>query len=210
MSHFLVLVIGDDVNAALAPFRAHDDGSEPEVVGSSDARCGEWVIGGAWSGLFPTLGGGTADSARKCEIDWSGARDAAEARARASFALWRRALDTHPAEPEPRSWEQMCGEHGGDAERTESAFRAQPQIAAWDELVDPWAHSDVDPVSEYGFDVEAYVARVRRRVGLPFAFVVDGAWHESQGDVDAWCEEWERAWDALPDDARVTAVDCHS
>lgn len=272
MSHFVVLVIGDDVEKQLAPYQENNMGDCPaqflefqdrtddvtsgwdDEMRSKYATIAEyaedyhgyrerrvidgverfgymenpnkkwdwWVIGGRWSGMLPTAAGG-ADSATKAEIDWNRKRDESEERARARFARWKQALDLHPETARPRSWSEVLAAHGNNVEAARAAYNTQPQIASWkriEEAVDRWGAFDIEPVTDLGFDIDALVTLERRKAAAPFAFVLDGKWHErgrmgwsacvsGEQPVDAWLETWERTWEALPPDARITVVDCH-
>jgi hypothetical protein len=276
VSHFAVIVIGDDVEAALRPFQennmgdcppeylkfhdetdevrsswdAEDEATRAKYAGNIAAYAAEhygyrareivdgverfgylenpnkkwdwWVVGGRFSGRFPTAAG-AVDSALKSEIDWTPRRDEHEARARDRFARWKQALDAHPEAARPLTWPEVLEKHG--VENVDSAraeYNAQPQIATWKGIAEAhdWQETRCDPVRDLGFDIDALVARERRRAPVPFAFLHAGEWHEkgrmgwfamvsNEKDVDGWCAEWERVWDALPPDARLTCVDCH-
>jgi len=67
---------------------------------------------------------------------------------------------------------------------------------------------------------EKYVQRARNEAGTSFAMVKDGKWYENgemgwwacvsnEKDTDVWLEEFGKLIDSLPEDALLTAVDCH-
>lgn len=281
MSHFVVLVIGDDVEAALAPFQENNGGNCPaeylQFVDRTDEVMREWEdaddaeraefgdpekfahevhgyrevresegkrrigylenpnrkwdwyqIGGRWSGLLPLRNGERVNTAQKREIDWSIAGADAVTKARLDFAKWQAALDANPEAPRPRSWDEIRVAHtesteGSRASNLESArleYATQPAVASWIKLVDMWTPRRVEPVGDYGFDVEAYAEKMRRDAAAPFAYLHEGQWHErgkmlffglvaDETKPLEWCDKWEAFWESLPDDARVTVVDCH-
>ena len=65
-----------------------------------------------------------------------------------------------------------------------------------------------------------YIARHRNNAIAPYAFVKDSKWH-AQGDMgwwaldsktcteDEWNEQFNQMLESLPDDTRLTVVDCH-
>lgn len=277
MSHFSVIVIGENIKEQLAPYEESPPGGSPFLVfddrtdevktefetrGKLDksyvrkyptlqkwaegyyacdvreingqdrfgamrnpnAKWDWWQIGGRWSGWLGTVNG-PADSAVKAQLDWTAKRAEAEATARRRFAWWQQALDATKGAPLPISWDEMRDKKmaGQDIEKIRVAYHAQPQIAAWKKIVtarDPWEAFDTDPVNDFGYNVETFVAQCRRRASVPFAFLLDGVWHErgemgwfgcvsDEKPLAGWCETWEKALDALPDSAVLTVVDCH-
>jgi hypothetical protein len=207
-------------------YRAHPvvDGEQRfGYMENPNAKWDWWTVGGRWAGYFPTKTG-DRNTALKSEIDWARKRDAEEITARARFARWQLALDMHAAVPRPLSWPGMRERYPHDIDAARAAYAAQIQIVEWKALcksVDQWEAFDSDPPLDYGYDVEAYVARRRRAIVTPFAYVTpDGVWHEkgrmlmfacvadAMGEDD-WCSQWEASYAALPDDTRLTVVDCH-
>lgn len=88
--------------------------------------------------------------------------------------------------------------------------------AAWEDRNKPF--SDVPR----GITKEEYILERQKRHPLqPFAFVdIDGDWHErarmgwwamtsDDKEPEVWTEEFRTWFDSLPEDAEITAVDCH-
>lgn len=285
MSHFAVIVIGEDVEAALAPYQENNMGDcPPEYLGFVDetedvangwaeldeserakhtsiaayaaaehgyrehrtvevapdehgverfgylenpnAKWDWYAVGGRYAGWFPVRVGdgfGRVDFARKSAIEWEPKRAVREAAARDRFSRWKRALDEHPDAPRPLSWREVREAHGERIDEARAAYNAQAQIVTWKRIAeahDRWETFDLDPVDDLGFDVDALVERERRRAPVPFAYVLDGKWHErgsmgwwgcvsNERDALGWIGQWERDFDALPPDALLTLVDCH-
>ena len=81
-----MLVVGEDIKAAIAPFR-YDESLPPERQGP-DARFDWCVVGGRWSSFFLTLDGRSVATARHRDIDWAGWRDRSRRNAEEAFTAW--------------------------------------------------------------------------------------------------------------------------
>jgi hypothetical protein len=191
-----------------------------------DKRWDWYSIGGRWSGFFPLKAGAggalgrpgvfdnkarpqTADQCRWGDVDLARARNEAVVKALVEFDKWRGAFERHG---KPQSWADVREAHPGDMDKAREVYNAQPAIRemkAW-----------TCPVSEYGFDVDAYVKRCTARALVPFAVVKDGKWYEKgsmgwwgmvadEQDQNAWNAQVAALFDGLDPDTQVTLVDCH-
>jgi len=186
------------------------------------------------------------DHARVKDIDFEAGRDRAEERARATFAKWREIFETH-GKPLPFSHfiemrdvaveklkeqgiadEEMASlyEHNKHKvtrerqqhEHAQMAYNAQPTIKAADK-----AHLcsfRTTPMEAFGYDEEAYVAKMRNKAMVPYAIIKDGEWFakgemhmfaysEDNMTEEEWCAQVHKLYAELPEDALLTLVDCH-
>lgn len=167
------------------------------------------------------------DIVRVKDVDFDRARNEAETKACEQFAKWRPIFEKHGR---PESWkskvaahekrvraENISSEDAGEAfERMRNEHNGHPAIKAADDELQFWGC----PVSEYGYDEEAYVRRCRNRALIPYAFVKDSKWF-GKGDMgffgisrneineDEWCKQVQRMFDDLPPDTLLTLIDCH-
>lgn len=195
-----------------------------------------WVVGGRWSGflkLKPGAAGalgrkglmgscanegpGHADEALKRDVDFPGMRDAAGEKAGAEWDRAAAALAAAGAPSTWTSWEQMRDvEHKGDIDAARQAYHAQPSVKAIKGAFDSfWCEADSYMVSR-----DVFVQQARDRACVPYAFVKDGQWFGkgemgwfgmSRGDApqEEWNAKFNELLDSLPDDTRLTVVDCH-
>lgn len=191
----------------------------------------------------------SVDHGRVKDIDFEAGRDRAEIRARAEFAKWREMFEEH-GKPLPfqhfldlrdvavaKLKEQGIADekvaslhespHGGhrqvtreeqEMEHARRAYNAQPTIKAANE-----AHLcsfRTTPMELFGYDVEAYVAKMRNKAMVPYAIVKDGEWFakgkmgmfaysDDNMTEEEWCAQVHKLYAELPEDALLTLVDCH-
>lgn len=191
-----------------------------------------WVVGGRWSGLFklkPGAEGGVgepgvmntrfaegadrADVARKGDIDFEAMRMQARSKA---YAEWE---DAHCiiAGRTWKTWEILrkeFEEQGFTIDDASKAYHAQPVVADH-RKTEVWRSIDDFVISR-----EDYCQAAMDRVGVPFAILHNGEWHE-RGEMGWWAtvsnekssEEWSafvtKFYNELPDDTLLTVVDCH-
>jgi hypothetical protein len=236
MSHFTVLVVGEDVDEALLPFDENSDTDQPKW---------DWYqVGGRWAGMLKLKPGAAGsmgerswanegeviaedmvDSARAGDIDWDSmlAENADEYR-----ELYRKVhplLQGRTVEP----WDTFYN-------------RANAGLITMDEAREQYHGQEllklvteaVSTQDAFFFDGAALVAEVRaakdeddfvRYKGMKgactYALLVDGEWHEpgemgwfgmsgKTPDSDrAYTEKYWEIVRGLPADATVTVVDCH-
>lgn len=280
MSHFSVIVIGENVDAQLAPYHEFEctgvvdqyvqsidqteearteyateareetfltfcedyyghprieSGETPDLKGAHrtgwievsggevvkvikrtnpNARWDYWRVGGRWSGYFPLKTGATADVCRWGDVDLEGARQSAEAKARAAFAQWMRVFVVHGR---PLSWAACRTAHPKDGAKARTLYNGQKAIIAYQEH-DRFGYDC--PVEAMGFDEEEYVRLERKCALVPFAVVKDGKWYErgkvgwfacvsGEMDKEEWIDQAAQLFDGLPPDTVVAVVDCH-
>ena len=98
------------------------------------------------------------------------------------------------------------------------AYNAQPTIKAANN-----AHLcsfRTTPMELFGYDVEAYVAKMRNKAMVPYAVIKDGEWFakgkmhmfaysDDNMTEEEWCAQVHKLYEELPEDALLTLVDCH-
>jgi len=279
MSHFTVIVFGEDVESQLAPYDeeiqvapyfSEDDewilkwgrkeaakkgienptleqmaeaiSGEDEKYEVRDGKIGhmstynsnskwDWYcVGGRWTGYFPLKPGcegevgdpglmtgpakaGYADIARLKDIDIERARNEAAKEADAAFSMWKQIYERHG---KPESWASIR-DSGIDINKARELYHAQPAIQKARNarliLLDC-------PVELFGFDHAAYVAKAVDHALVPFAFVLDGEWHECgkmgwwasvSGEMDKvkWEAFFHKTLRELDPNTLLTLVDCH-
>ena len=228
MSHFVVLVIGDNVDQQLAPF---NEQPEDGYHSNPKAKWDWYQIGGRWSGYFKALPGsigivgesgvfgnkakpGMYDQLQRGSIDFEGMRADAAAEASKRYDAYEAAVAGLEV---PKRWAEFrtAYENIDDARK---AFSELPYITALRTAnLMPWFE---DPVEVYGIGREKFVERASSGSFTPYAVLKDGEWFAkgemgwfgmSSDDVDP--ETWnDRVWELLrdlPEDTLITAVDCH-
>ena len=227
MSHFTVLVIGENPEAQLAPWNEN----APELGSKWD-----WYqLGGRWRGAFklkdktltsewvdcgePGTGGNEAiydvDSANKDDIDFEYMRDVAAINAGTQWDDVHAALDGRgiPA-PWPRFLEAFRAA-GGNLDEARISYQALPAVLVTQSII-----GFGDDIADYDCTREEYCVRRRRSAFTTFAVLRDGKWYErgemgwwanvtgNKGD-DAWNAEFEKLLADLPGDTRLSVYDCH-
>jgi hypothetical protein len=200
MSHFSVLVIGNDVQAQLAPYDENrpdgDDGY------NSRARWDWWLVGGRWRGsvlrvkpgatsgvltrgdVYPwgcsllddeTLLPSYVDSCTAGDVDWDAIRADRDARAR---DVWHR---FHAVAGDLRftSFDTVVARHGGsEGVAAAAADRGQPLVVALRASQDPELRVlDSEGIAALMSDEASYAEREARQA-LTFAVARDGEWYE--------------------------------
>jgi hypothetical protein len=200
---------------------------------------GKWdwhCMGGRWTGYFHAkkealeegqvrLGDrgvfgdppkpGRIDQGRKCDIDFERARKEAEKEAEGLWLEWEAAFSEHG---KPASFAH-CREvlFPGDIDAARQHYGNQKAIQA----VLKHGFFMECPVDIIGFDKEAYIEQQGFSALVPFAILDSDGWHErgrmiafglavDEQDPAAWGKQVAKLFDDLPDDAILTAVDCHT
>lgn len=176
-----------------------------------------------------TRGGrAVADQARKGDIDVAQMRREAEDNAAAKYDRFHAIVAGHEW---PLTWAEVRAKHGcgddvdgkdvpeGAWDRARTEFNGQATVkhfASHPEVRQFWG----DPWTEYKVPRDQYLAQARRRAIVPFAVLKDGEWYErgemgwwgavsNEKDPEEWAEQFEKLFDALPDDTLVSIYDCH-
>lgn len=277
MSHFTVMVVGDDVEYQLAPFHefectGYDDefvvnvdklpeaklefekseqktlaefieyyygakiiegDAEPDLAGEhkygwARVKDGEviefvdrtnpnkqwdwWVIGGRWSGMLVLKGGGTADQARKSDIDFAAMQGKAGS---AAAKEWDEMAEARQGNDVWTPFELVRNQCASIEEAREK-YWAQPAVVAMKKAGGfSWGGFD-----QYLMPREDFINKDRDGALSTFAFLKDRQWSEkgSMGwfgmSIDKMTQDEWNAWmsaqiEALPDDAMITIVDAH-
>lgn len=232
MSHFSVIVIGENVEKQLAPYdeclaveTVEEDGET--YSRNPNAKWDWYVIGGRWTGYFKLKPGargtigkqswmtdaalpGHADIAYKRDIDFEGMRNAAEQREREWLVKIRAALNGIT------TWTPWTDVPKDDIDVARTTYRTQPAVKALRSIE---GHFLMD-LDRYMRTDEDLIAEARASAISSFAVVKDGVWYErgkmgwwacvnNEKSADAWNAEFDKLLDELSDDTLLTAVDCH-
>lgn len=176
-----------------------------------NAKWDWWTIGGRWSNKLKLKAGGHADSAMKRNIDIAGMRDAAGA---AALARWERAA----ALTGGAAWEawDLIRDRTEGIDVARALYNAQPAVIALRaDNRDPFFNLD-----QFLAPKDRYVQEARDSAIATFAVVRNGEWAEKGSMGWFGCasnempqSEWNKLFndmlDGLPDDTRLTVVDCH-
>jgi hypothetical protein len=178
-----------------------------------------WQVGGRWSNRLLLKGGEKADSARKADIDFDGMRDAAAAKAgeRWDKAAAAKIAAGYSADSRWDSWTHFRDVvHAGNIGAARDAYHAQPVKQAVEKGLDnPW-----DGVDEYLVPRDDYVQSARDGAAVFYALVKESQWIArgtmgwfgmSRDEIDdgEWDRKVNEMLNGLPDDTRITIVDCH-
>lgn len=189
----------------------------------------DWYkVGGRWTGhlilkhgrdgdlgspglMTPHAKPGTADVARKGDVDFDAMKMEAAVEAGDRFDRYAALLAKHgPA----LAWDDV---EAPTIEERRAVYWAQPLVDALSKQnLLPWGGKGI---GEYEVGREAYVAEAARQAPTTYAMVAEGAWKArnemgwfgmDRGEEDPrWLDFWWRMVDGLPDDALLTIVDCH-
>lgn len=195
-----------------------------------------WTVGGQWSGHFDCLPGQAGavirsaggDSARplRCDggpraaLDLAAMRARAVAAARDTYARYRAAVaGTPPGRPWAAFAPRIRGFDRRAIDRAVDEYEAQPRMRA---LRSAGLAEGMDPIGQYGFPEEVFVARAEACAVPGWAtLTLDGRWLAPEEETYAFLASagssgglpgyWEAAnayIDSLPGDAGLIVVDC--
>ena len=194
-------------------YRINSSGEVVECIvrTNPNARWDWWIEGGRWSEFLQAKNGGYIISGLKSQIDFDqmrAKRAVAAAQEYEAFVLATRDCEI------ALSWDEVVSKHGDDIEAARSEYSAQPAVKAIrSSRILKW-----DSIEDYYCTLENYVERAHRRAIITFAVIIGGEWRcalpmdvpSQKLDLNAWAEEFNILIDDLPDDTRLTIVDCHS
>lgn len=211
MSHFIVVVIGENWEGQLAPYSEqlevdpYKDDEGEETTYNPKSRWDWYEMGGRWRGFFPmkpegsgVVGGAgvfkneappcTADQLKLGDVDFERAIREREAGARKRFGEWKSCWEkVGPSYKDTVSWKTMKESaqlRGEPVETARKAYHAQPLIEASNKNEKLRYMRDCC-VEEFGFDEEKYVAECKEGILVPHAFVIGGHWIQ-QGRMGWW------------------------
>jgi hypothetical protein len=232
MSHFYVLVIGDNIDEQLAPFNEQDpdymtetenEGEDDEYKYNPDAKWDWYEIGGRWSETLLSKSGQYVDQLPKSDLDLLATQAQARDRAYKLFDAYAQAF----AGKEIPKWDDTVQQAHGLIDAARTAYTNHPVVKAINELDEsyrqlaapyllPWGQCLHELF--HGGDREAMADAAAFTAGVPYAVLKDGEWYEkgSMGwfgvstneDAD-WAKKFHELLAATDDDALLTVVDCH-
>lgn len=198
----------------------------------------DWYsIGGRWTGFFKLKNGqtgtlgipgvfdniaeeNTADIVLKKDIDFDSMRDEA---AKIATVVYDKVFDAIKDTPVNESWETVYERFGKDQIKAAREFyHGQERIKVFNELVNSNREqfSIFDEIEKYTVDREIFIETARNSAITTYALVKDGEWYErgnmgwfgistNEQDESTWNKFVNKTLDELPDNTRITLVDCH-
>lgn len=236
MSHFTVLVIGENPEAHLEPFNEEKfyDVEGREATSVLAPKWDWYELGGRWTGFFKLKPGaegeigspgvftqdaaaGHVDQCLKSAIDIDGMRDEAAAKALERWDAFR-TIATQEQIDAFTPWDKICDKYSReDIDKAREEYHAQ-------ELSKTVKASGVDRFA-WGFDDvlctrEEMERRARANALSTFAVLYKGVWYErgemgwwgcvsNEKGEDVWSEEFTKLFDSLPEDTLLSIYDCH-
>lgn len=195
-----------------------------------------WIVGGRWTGFFKLKEGasgevgelgafstppkvGFADIVRKEDVDWDYMRNVA---GEAAEKKWDLANESFKDKPQFQSWDTIRLKNENNLAVARGEYNSQPAVQAFNEMV----KNNINLFGWYGDAEEfltpkdVYVERMKNSAITTYAIVKDGVWYQ-KGKMGWWGmgsnemsqDEWnEKFWEliqSVPDDTKLTLVDCH-
>lgn len=211
-----------------------------------DSKWDWWVLGGRWEGYYQIKPDSDdtrefADLARKGDIDFDRMRAEAILRAHNTYDAFEKATEGLEV---PSTWMEtlklaffeanldpdanpadLSEQEREHSQKAVSRAREQFNMHPWNralrqaELIFMSDPHETFFVGARGGRA-AYVQHAAEEVGIGYAFLVDGQWHQqgqmgwfgmgsNEKDAATWHHEAARIIDSLPDDAYLAAIDCH-
>jgi len=171
---------------------------------------------------------GRADQARKGDIDVAGMRDEAGEKAGKKWDIINPVIAPHEMTFMPWELAQEMAKRNGevDYEIARKLYHEQPLRMAVEAVARDKEHPHremflwIDDVQQYLRPRDEFVQIARNGAIGTFAVLKNGEWAErgemgwfgmvsNEGDKNAWDQQFNDMFDALPDDTLVTIVDCH-
>ena len=238
MSHFTVMVFGEDPEGQLAPYN-ENLGEECQ-----DPKWDWYLLGGRWSGFFKAkdsqkqmLGTpgvfdnvpapGYADALEKGNIDLEGMRaDWIKSYGEkydditATIRRWMHDnVNSWEFPPEPKPWSYYNNLPLPIEERRELYNKSESYIANLRQA--GYFFWNEDPIEDYWRkSKDEYLETVLKDCMIPYAYVKDGEWFgrgemgwfgtsTSNMEYDEYLKGFWDDFNALPDDTMVYLYDCH-
>lgn len=177
-----------------------------------------WTIGGRWRDKLLLKDGSRSDSALKGLIDADAMR---HEKAESAAARWDRVQEITGG-TRWASWEEVRERFSdGKIEEARNEYSSQEAIKAFYRLDGTERFDFLFGIDDYLVSRDQYIQAARDSALSTFAVVTsDGKWHErgemgwfacvsNEKDQSDWNREVSKLIDSLPDDARLTIVDCH-
>lgn len=214
----------------------NSDGSLAKAIRrtNENSKWDWYQVGGRWNGYFKMKPGangelGTAsfmgepaakgfcDSALKKDIDFESMRSEAGAKAAEEYDSFHAVVKGRELKP----WDEFILDYK-DIEEARTAWHSNPvvkDIHKW--IVDTCNYPLMETGGMLKQTKEQYVQSARDGAVATFAVVKDGKWYQ-RGQMGCFAsvrdemsnEQWQKQFakliDTLPDDTRLTIVDCHT
>jgi len=211
---------------------------EPRIIGpdgeiystrNPESTWDWWLVGGRWTGFFKVKRGakseigepgvmteeartGWGDSLLKKDIDMDVMFDDAYDRAGLRWDEVHTVIDIHP---DPEKWDDVRNRIKS-IDEARDFYHDQPMVKAFSKwTTDNKEWDDLDP---YLIDKKTFQTDAGRNAFITYAVLKDGKWY-ARGEMGWWGmssnenNEWdEKFFDMLkeiPEDTRLTLVDCH-
>lgn len=213
-----------------------DDGERYRVTEVGELECEStynpnskwdwWVVGGRWEGFFLHVADHWVDEITKGFWDLTRQRNLARRRAEETYNKFEKLTEGLPLPGRFTAWvERLEVDMGAEAalNKARADYRVHPFITALSsqEGFMPWMG---DPYDEWHLDAEdpreSYITSQTLSTGVPFAYVLNGEWHErghmgwfgmasNEMPEDVWDVEVSAIYDSLDPDTLLTNCDCH-
>ncbi len=197
-----------------------------------DSKWDWYSVGGRWTGFFKLKKGktgetgepglqtspaeeGTADILYKGDVDFEGMEEEARINAEKRYDEVMELFGDAPAN---LPWEHFLAQEGDDIDQKRKAYWEQPRCKKWEESKRSLGfYSSPD---DFLISREEYVEQAMASAWVPYAVVYQGKWI-GRGEMGYWGishddkpqSEWNKEVSALvkglPDDTKLTLVDCH-
>lgn len=176
-----------------------------------DSKWDWYSIGGRFSDHLLSKNGQRGDSFLKSEIDVEEMRCQAGDNAAKMYDEVMKGV-----KPDWIPWLKARSMYPNDLERARRFYQGQPQIGQINRNTDnPFIYYD-----DYLMSREKYIERKRAEALCTYAYVQDCEWFAignmgwfglSSDEItpDEWNDQFNKWFEALPDDALLTVVDCH-
>ncbi len=146
-----------------------------------------------------------ADVVKLKDIDFHKARATARKKALKEFLEWEEILKKYG---KPKGWSEV-DEKGFKVKR--ETYLSQPAISNYVKI------NHRDPVEKFGFDRDDYLDKVNDNVLVPYAYVINGEWHEkkvlkltdSKKVQDDWNKQYNEFLRTVDPETTLTLLDCH-
>ncbi len=229
MSHYTVLVVGENPEDQLAPFREPDGEEEEKELerqySKVQAKWDWYELGGRWTGYFKLKEGrsgevgspglmtkeakdGYADSALKKDIDFEAMRKEKAELAARQYDAYLKALDGEKFTP----FKQIDADNE-NIEKAREEYHSQKSVQNC-------RKAGIWPEEFSGYTRASFIEHAEKNYLETFAILKDGRWSErgSMGwfgcvsddkEDDAWLQEFDEIFNLIPDDTLLSIYDCH-
>lgn len=216
MSHFLVLVIGDEPEEELRPFSAHIDHN-------ANAKWDGYTLNNYWFltkirlkewALIFNKDAEQVSQALKGDIDFELMRKEAYQEASSIYEEFASYFPNKEIPIPKKSFRQILNENKGeDISFCKFVYEKQLEVkmirdakrrAGGDGLL---VTPSFDP-EDFALSKEAFSERAANNCLAPYAILKDGVWRENKGD-GRWIDTVWSIIDSSPEDALLSLYDCH-